>query len=142
MGGLALIPSVGKGRQNHGWLTGREGLRPETAAALLRRFGTAEAVYFADEKEFELLQLPGRLCRSLADKSLAGAEHILADCDRLGIFLVTCQDAAYPERLRQLHDYPLVLYGKGKLPRFDEELAIAMVGSRDWAWPRGWTPRP
>ena len=52
------------------WLTGREGLRPETAAALLRRFGTAEAVYFADEKEFELLQLPGRLCRSLADKSL------------------------------------------------------------------------
>ena len=102
------------------WLTGREGLRPETAAALLRRFGTAEAVYFADEKEFELLQLPGRLCRSLADKSLAGAEHILADCDRLGIFLVTCQDAAYPERLRQLHDYPLVLYGKGKLPRFDE----------------------
>ena len=113
------------------WLTGREGLRPETAAALLRRFGTAEAVYFADEKEFELLQLPGRLCRSLADKSLAGAEHILADCDRLGIFLVTCQDAAYPERLRQLHDYPLVLYGKGKLPRFDEELAIAMVGSRD-----------
>ena len=26
------------------WLTGREGLRPETAAALLRRFGTAEAV--------------------------------------------------------------------------------------------------
>ena len=53
------------------WLTDREGLRPETAAALLRRFGTAEAVYFADEKEFELLQLPGRLCRSLADKSLA-----------------------------------------------------------------------
>ena len=42
------------------WLTGREGLRPETAAALLRRFGTAEAVYFADEKEFELLQLPGQ----------------------------------------------------------------------------------
>ena len=51
------------------WLTGREGLRPETAAALLRRFGTAEAVYFADEKEFELLQLPGRLCRSLSSSS-------------------------------------------------------------------------
>ena len=26
------------------WLTTREGLRPETAAALVRRFGTAEAV--------------------------------------------------------------------------------------------------
>ena len=30
------------------WLTTREGLRPETAAALVRRFGTAEAAYFAD----------------------------------------------------------------------------------------------
>ena len=28
------------------WLTTREGLRPETAAALVRRFGTAEAAYF------------------------------------------------------------------------------------------------
>ena len=112
------------------WLTGREGLRPETAAALLRRFGTAEAVYFADEKEFELLQLPGRLCRSLADKSLAGAEHILADCDRLGIFLVTCQDAAYPERLRNIADPPALLYYQGRLPDFDHEAAIAVVGSR------------
>ena len=31
---------------------------------------------------------------------------------------MTCQDAGYPERLLQLHDFPLVLYVKGKLPRF------------------------
>ena len=39
------------------WLTTREGLRPETAAALVRRFGTAEAAYFADPGEYELLSL-------------------------------------------------------------------------------------
>ncbi len=112
------------------WLSTREGLRPETAVALLRRFGTAEAAYFADEAEYRLLELPDKLCRSLADKSLDGAERILADCDRLGIQTVSCQDADYPERLLQLHDHPLVLYVKGRLPRFDQELAIAMVGSR------------
>ena len=52
------------------WLTTREGLRPETAAALVRRFGTAEAAYFADPGEYELLSLSEKLCRSLADKSL------------------------------------------------------------------------
>ena len=47
------------------WLTTREGLRPETAAALVRRFGTAEAAYFADPGEYELLSLPTRsVCSS------------------------------------------------------------------------------
>ena len=113
------------------WLTTREGLRPETAAALVRRFGTAEAAYFADPGEYELLSLSERLCRSLADKSLERAERILGDCDRLGVTLLTYQDAAYPERLLQLHDFPLVLYVKGRLFRFDEELAVAIVGSRE-----------
>ena len=102
------------------WLTTREGLRPETAAALVRRFGTAEAAYFADPGEYELLSLSEKLCRSLADKSLERAERILGDCD-----------AAYPERLLQLHDFPLVLYVKGRLFRFDEELAVAIVGARE-----------
>ena len=113
------------------WLTTREGLRPETAAALVRRFGTAEAAYFADPGEYELLSLSEKLCRSLADKSLERAERILGDCDRLGVTLLTYQDAAYPERLLQLHDFPLVLYVKGRLFRFDEELAVAIVGSRE-----------
>ena len=113
------------------WITTREGLRPETAAALVRRFGTAEAAYFADPGEYELLSLSERLCRSLADKSLERAERILGDCDRLGVTLLTYQDAAYPERLLQLHDFPLVLYVKGRLFRFDEELAVAIVGSRE-----------
>ena len=113
------------------WLTTREGLRPETAVALVRHFGTAEAVYFADPAEYGLLGLGERLRRTLEDKSLDGARRILEDCDRLGVGLLTYQDAAYPERLLQLGDYPLVLYVRGRLFRFDEELAIAMVGARD-----------
>lgn len=113
------------------WLTTREGLRPETAVALVRRFGTAEAAYFADPGEYELLSLSEKLCRSLADKSLERAERILGDCDRLGLTLLTYQDAAYPERLLQLRDFPLVLYVKGRLFRFDEELAVAIVGARE-----------
>ena len=48
------------------WLTGREGLRPETAAALLRRFGTAGvsrpwAQLRADDAPIELPLYAGRI---------------------------------------------------------------------------------
>ena len=66
----------------------------KNTGALVRRFGTAEAAYFADPGEYELLSLSERLCRSLADKSLERAERILGDCDRLGVTLLTYQDAA------------------------------------------------
>ena len=112
------------------WLTTRDGIRADTAAGLLRHFGTAEAVYYADPKEYEQLSLPARLYRTLLDKKLDGAERILETCDRQGISLLTCMDAAYPERLLQLNDYPLILYVKGTLPRVDGEVAIGMVGSR------------
>ncbi len=112
------------------WLTTRPYLRPERAAALLEQFGSAEAAYFADPSEYDLLGLPGGLKNALRDKNLDRTEQILADCDRQGIWLLTCQDAAYPERLLQIGDYPLVLYGRGRQFRFDEELAIGMVGAR------------
>lgn len=112
------------------WLTTRDGIRVDLAAGLLRHFGTAEMAYCAGAKEYDLLSLPSRLRRSLLDKKLDGTERILETCDRQGISLLTCQDAAYPERLYQLDDRPLVLYVKGTLPRVDREVAIGMVGSR------------
>ena len=112
------------------WLSTREGLRPDLAVELLRRFGTAEAAYYADRGELELLELPGRLRQSLLDKDLDGTQRVLEACDQKEVSLLTCLDAAYPERLLQLNDHPLVLYVKGALPRTDEEVVLGMVGSR------------
>lgn len=112
------------------WLTTRDGIRPDVAAGLLRHFGTAEAAYYAGGKDYEPLSLPARLYHSLLDKKLEGAERVLEACDRQGISLLTYMDAAYPERLLQLDDRPLILYVKGTLPRVDGEVAIGMVGSR------------
>ena len=66
----------------------------------------------------------------MEDKSLAGAERILGDCDRLGIRILTLQDADYPERLAAIHQPPMVLYLKGRPVSFDSEAAIAVVGTR------------
>lgn len=114
------------------WLTTRKGLGTLTMVRVLDRFGSPEGAYFADEEAYDLvesLSVQGK--RSLMDKDLSGAEAILADCDRLGIRLLTLQDAEYPNRLKQIPDPPALLYLRGKLPPVDEELVIGMVGSRE-----------
>ena len=110
------------------WLSTRKGVGIQGMHAVLDHFGTPERAFFADPEEYDLL--PGGLGHTLQDHSMAEADKILADCDRLGIRIMTLQDADYPERLRQLYDAPCVLYLKGRLPDLDEEVAIGVVGTR------------
>lgn len=111
------------------WLTRRLECGP--AWQVLRHFGGPERAYFADPAEYALIpRLSPAQRQALGDKSLDREDQILARCDRAGIGLLTWQDSLYPERLRNIELPPLVLYFRGTLPRFDEEIAIAMAGTR------------
>lgn len=112
------------------WLTSRPGMTPGKVLMLLDHFVTPERIYYADQEEYSLVPLTQRQRRGLEDKSMDRPQTILADCERLGVDIMTLQDAAYPQRLRQLADPPAVLYWKGKKFLFDEEPAIAVVGAR------------
>ena len=112
------------------WLTTRKGLG-EGALPVLRQFGGPEAAYYAQPRDYDLipgLRPEGR--QSLLDKSMEEAEAILADCDRLGVDILTLPDSGYPERLRNIEDPPPVLYVKGRMPRVDDELTVALAGTR------------
>lgn len=114
------------------WLAGRKNLAGQNAMRVLEHFGSPEKVYFSDAEEYRMIDgLNGVAVQSLSDKSLDRADQILGDCDRLGIRILTLQDAVYPERLSAIHQPPMVLYTKGRPISFDEEAAIAMVGTRD-----------
>lgn len=114
------------------WLATRPGLRTGGAFRVVEHFGTPEAVYFADPGEYDLLgKLPDRTRAGLMDKSLDEADQILSDCDRLGLRIVTVGDADYPDRLKQIADPPTVLYVRGRMFAFDEEIAIGVVGARE-----------
>lgn len=112
------------------WLTSRPGMTPGKVWMLLDHFVTPERIYYADQEEYNLVSLTERQRRGLEDKGMDRPQTILADCERLGVDIMTLQDAAYPQRLRQLADPPAVLYWKGKKFLFDEEPAIAVVGTR------------
>lgn len=114
------------------WLTELPGLTNQTRLALLRHFPTPEDVYYAEAEEVLLTEgITREQAKLLEDKDCSGADRILADCQQLDLDLLTIQDAGYPNRLRNIYDPPCLLYVRGRLPAFDDEASIAVVGTRD-----------
>lgn len=111
------------------WLTTRRELSAREQLAVLRHFGTPEAVYCAGKDELSAVE-GLRSTEPLENKSLVEPEAILNDCYRKQIAILTYQDAAYPDRLRAIADPPLVLYYQGTIPAIDTEPVIAVVGTR------------
>ena len=113
------------------WLTTLPGLTDHSKQLLMAHFSSPEDIYYADEEA--LWQVDGlrkEQAALLDNKSLSAADRVLSDCARKDIFLVTMADALYPERLRNIYQPPLLLYGKGAMPLFDEEAAVTVVGTR------------
>lgn len=113
------------------WLQNLHGIPGQLKLALLRHFETPERIYFSENGEYLLVDgMTRQAAELLEEKSLRTADAILGDCERLGLRILTLHDAEYPDRLRNIYDPPLLLYVQGRLPLFDEEVAVAMVGSR------------
>lgn len=114
------------------WLSTRKGLGPVGALRLLDHFQTPEKVYFADLQAYQQVEgIPSYARSSLCSKDMSEVDKILGDCERLGLRIMTLQDADYPERLANISDPPLVLYIRGRMPDFDEEVSVGVVGTRE-----------
>ena len=112
------------------WLATRPKLSDREKAQLLEHFQDPEDVYFADPGVLEQSGIEGEKLEALTDLDLSQAERILRQCADKQIHLLTLHDAAYPGRLKNIADPPLVLYYKGTLPDFDGSPLVAVVGTR------------
>lgn len=110
------------------WLSQRTGMGNKAKLELAGRFESAAALWQA--RDYSAFGLTEAARNSLADKDLSGAEKILSQCRGLGISVLCAGDPAYPRRLRNIADPPVVLYYKGTLPDFDREAAVGVVGTR------------
>ena len=114
------------------WLSERLSVRPKRKLELLEAFGDVRQLYFALEDDYRSMLpslTPGEL-RDLSDKDLAGANRSLEKLEMNYLSMITIRDAAYPERLRQIYDPPVVLYLRGRMPRLDDRASVAVVGTR------------
>lgn len=113
------------------WLAHRPGLSDRVKALLLEHFSDPEDIFYADGKAFERVEgLSKENVETLLDKNLTPAEEILEACHREKLHILTYRDAAYPNRLKNIPDPPMVLYYKGRLPDWEEAPVIGVVGTR------------
>lgn len=113
------------------WFASLPGLNERMKTALLQRYPDPEEIFYAEEGAFrEIEGFTQSMERALQDKDLEKAEKILADCQEKRLHILTFGDAAYPGRLKNIADPPIVLYYKGQLPDFESCPVIGVVGTR------------
>ena len=121
------------------WLSNRPHVSDRLKAELLQHFSDSEDIFYASEEDYRIVEnLNQESLASLMDKDLGAARKILSECEQKDIHILTFRDAAYPARLRNIPDPPVVLYFRGRLPQFDSLPLIGVVGTRK-ATPYGLT---
>ena len=94
--------------------------------------GDINAIYEADPEEYRMIEgLRKPIIDRMCDKSLSYAEEIADYCAGRNIGTVFPDMEAYPRRLAGVQRHPLVLFVRGTLPKIDENVCIAVVGTRN-----------
>lgn len=113
------------------WLSQLSKVTARQKIELLKIFHDPEEIYGAGEEA--LVQVEGMTAPAvqvLCNKDLTNARSVLKDCSEKSISILTFGDSAYPYRLKNMEDPPLVLYYKGCLPDWETAPAIGVVGTR------------
>ena len=114
------------------WLATRPNLHERDKLALLQYFHDPEDIFYAEADAYAAVEGISREgVEALSDKSLKQAHAIVRECTAKNIHICTFGDAAYPNRLKNISDPPMVFYYKGRLPDLDSVPVIAVVGTRD-----------
>ena len=113
------------------WLATRPDMSDRQKLAVLDAFRDPEEVFYAVKNSYANVEgMTQAGAEALADKDLTEAQKILDQCVEKGIQICTYHDGAYPARLKNIADPPVVLYYKGNLTGLDSGPVIGVVGTR------------
>ena len=116
----------------YNWLIGIKGVGSVKRNALLKAFGSAKAIWNADRSELQSV-------KGIDDKDIinivetrneAMLDSQIGELSKLNVQFVCREDELYPNRLRNIYDYPIGLYYRGEMID-DGKPSIAIVGARD-----------
>lgn len=112
---LSLVPGLGPIRSRH----------------LIEYCSDATSIFNLSRKELRRLKwLPSSSIDMILNKETwKPAERILADCKTSGMDMICYNESAYPLRLKQLPDAPVVLYRKGNMSE-TKKMVLGIVGTR------------
>ncbi len=112
--GFSLIPGIGRVRFTQ----------------LENYFGNLEDAWNATPAELKQSGLDSGVIRAItAWRPKVSLEEEMEKLDRYGVKVLTCHDPGYPSRLKEIYDYPPLLYIRGSLLP-EDEWCLAVVGTR------------
>jgi len=112
--GFSLIPGIGRSR----------------LAQLESHFGNLEAAWQAAPDDLKHSGLDSGSIRAITTwRQKISLEAEMEKLDRYGVKVLTWRDTDYPSRLKEIYDYPPILYVRGTLLP-DDEWCLAVVGTR------------
>src|SRR3984885_7952390 len=111
-------------------LTLTPGMGPTRIWKAMNRLGAAERLFEASLTELEGLGMPAQSAQFVFEgKARAAAEDELKRVAEAGGSVLTPEEEAYPERLREIYDPPAVLWIRGNVELLARP-GIAVVGTR------------
>ncbi len=113
------------------WLASVLNITPKRKHELAEKFGSAAALASAGRDKV----VKAGFTEDIADALFASepekyAADILGRLYKTQTDFISCNNKEYPSRLKQIYDYPLVLFKKGTLPDMSDKKVLSMVGSR------------
>ena len=98
---------------------------------LLAYFKNPEEMYKVGEYEWRLSGLlTQKKIESLKNSTVEKTTEIINECRQKGYKIITPDDNLFPDRLKNLPDMPLVLYGIGDCSVMNDIVSIGIVGTR------------
>jgi len=112
--GFSFIPSIGRVRLNQ----------------LDTYFGNLEDAWNAGSSELLQAGLDKNVVRAIVSwRPRVALDTEMEKLEQQGVQVLTWRDSGYPSRLKEVHDYPPVLYVRGTLLP-EDEWCLAVVGTR------------
>ncbi len=112
--GFSLIPGIGRVR----------------FAQMENYFGNLENAWQASPADLKHSGLDSNAIRAISIwRPRISLEAEMEKIDRYGVKVFTCHDPGYPTRLKEIYDYPPLIYVRGSLLP-EDEWCLAVVGTR------------
>lgn len=115
------------------WFAEAMGPANRKSSLMLQQEENPYRIYSMGERELRYhfsVELTRQELHALCNKDTSKAAYYLHFCEQKHVDVITIHDPRYPRKLLSIYNPPVVLYCYGQLPPVDEQLTIAMVGSR------------
>ncbi|MDO4743083.1 MAG: DNA-processing protein DprA [bacterium] len=113
------------------WLSKVIGTNSSKFFRIIKEFGSAKGFFEASpDVRINAVGLTPAEQRRMKSVGMDEILEIIKLCEQNNIQIIPFDSPKYPDRLRNIFDPPPVIYCRGELPDFDDEVVLAVVGPR------------